>query len=198
LAQNVFPALAEAFDRAGEEPWVRCAVADALGMQGPSAHDAAPMLVQALFDRDAALRTHAVWALGRIGPSGHSLHSLAAMLKDEDPQVRAAAADVLGYFGAEALPYLRPVAQDRAGDLRLRAVASLADIGAAAIPDLEALAQDADPEIRAAAVAGLATARAAAERHRLHVFAWLGALAFVLACGVWLARKLRKRRAATT
>lgn len=197
-AQSAFAAVAEAFNRTGEDAWVRCALADALGAQGPLAKDAAPMLVQALYDPDAALRFHAVWALGEIGPAGKALPQLLPLLKDEDFEVRAAVADVLGLFGAEGLPPLRGIVQDRTSELRLMAVGSLADVGSAAVEDLEALQDDADPEIAQAARTALGKAlehRAWEQRRRM---AWSAGLLLALGCAAVAAWWLRRNRAVRT
>lgn len=75
-----------------------------------------PLLIGALGDADAGVRTVAATYLGIIHEGGaEAVSALAETLKDPEPDVRRAAASALGSFGAEAAPAL-PALRKAAGD----------------------------------------------------------------------------------
>jgi|SRR5579859_335587 len=72
----------------------------AFGDIGSDAKAGIPGLIVRLADPDLDVRERAAQALARIGPDG--VAPLARALKDRDPGVRRAAAEILGSFGIEA------------------------------------------------------------------------------------------------
>jgi HEAT repeat protein len=139
---------------------------------GPAAASAVPALTEALRDKACIDRrgdqyfvcVAAAGALGEIGAAaGSAVGSLAALLRDEEPEVREAAARALGRLGpvAEAaIPALDEALQGRAG---LVAVAGLGGIGPAAVPALLAAFREGDCNTRVATAWGLAQIGPAAQ-----------------------------------
>ena len=81
---------------------VRASAAGALGAVDPGAA-AVPVLIGALDDESADVRTPAAGSLGRLGePAKVAVPRLIAALKDSAPQVRSSAADALGAIRSEA------------------------------------------------------------------------------------------------
>ena len=75
-----------------------------------------PPLLDALADRDPAVRTIAATYLGIIHEHGVDVvPALAEMLKDENPEVRTATARALGSFGVDAQPAI-PALRRAVGD----------------------------------------------------------------------------------
>ena len=134
-------------------------------------------------DRDEAVRARAVAALGVLGFATHargglddraaSVRAAAAtaadeaelrtLAKDKDPDVRAAAIDVLAKRGAQVGPAkvrsnqgsddaITAAAHDTASQVRKAAIAGITDDAL-----LETLAGDSDPEVATAALARFAT-----------------------------------------
>lgn len=157
-AHEVLPALIQAFERTGEEAYVRCAVADAFAAMGKHARDAEPALTQALNDPQGWIRFHAVSALGQMaaGKPTLSFKPMTVALKDEEYEVRAGAAEVLGRYGPEAIPYLEAILADAASDIRPMAATGLTDVGTEALPALGRALQDPDVSVRRSAAKGLA------------------------------------------
>jgi HEAT repeat protein len=78
----------------------------AVGLLGPRAVEAIPLLNQQLHDfagsehRNLEIRYHAAWALARVDYLGEEvIPALIGTLEDEDSDVRAMAAENLGYIG---------------------------------------------------------------------------------------------------
>ena len=138
------------------------AAARYLGLLGPKAKDAVAALADTANRRFDLLphleddpRVSAIKSLGRIGPA--ALPAIPALIRavktnarEEDPdcQVAAAAARVLGFFGAEAsaaVPVLIDAAQAAKEGVREEAIIALGRIGPeakAAIPVLQRLMDD--------------------------------------------------------
>jgi HEAT repeat protein len=109
--------------------------AQGLGQLGKAARPAVPVLIEALADKNAAVRTAAKGALVRIGPE--VVPVLGEALQDGKPEVRRGAAQALAELGADSrdtLPLLIAAADEPA--LRKDAVAALAKIGRDAVPSL--------------------------------------------------------------
>ena len=91
----------------------------------------------------------------------HSVETLAATLKDSDPDMRYWAAESLGHYGADAkaaVPDLAATLKDDSKMVRMGAAYALAEIGPAAQPAREALneaAKDPEKEVRDAAAYAL-------------------------------------------
>ena len=87
--------------KALREDWqMRNQAAVALGLIGPEARAAVPLLIDALQDEDKYLRGHAATTLGQLGrPAGSAVPALAKALGDDDEDVRANAATALGRIG---------------------------------------------------------------------------------------------------
>lgn len=105
--------------------WIWLRALDALGAVGPSATNAAPLLLEALRHETVAIRSSAASALSRIGVrSPEAISALIKTLEDDEPVVRAYAARALGAFGPaakEALPALETAL--RSEELQLHAMA---------------------------------------------------------------------------
>ena len=94
----------------------------------------------------------------------YQVPGLEVMLTDKDPDNRAAAAQVLGNYGAEAkasVPRLAAALKDESAAVRICVAYGLADIGRDATAAAEALAEslskDADAKVRTGAAYALGT-----------------------------------------
>jgi HEAT repeat protein len=136
------------------DPRVRAAVLTALVSAGTP--DAAPHVVRALHDPEAAVRRVAAGAAREAGsPSPELTEALRAGCRDADPEVRAAAAEAMGDDG---LATLRAMLTSEAPAVAIAALARLPEPAAAwAVPLAE---QEDVPAVRAAAITCLT-------RHRL-------------------------------
>lgn len=102
----------------------------AVGLLGPRAAEAIPLLKQQLRDfagsehRNLEIRYHAAWALARVDYlGGEATPALIGRLEDEDSDVRAMAAENLGYIGkgaAQAVPALERMKDDAHPIVRAR------------------------------------------------------------------------------
>ena len=108
-----------------------------------------PDVVAALEDRNVAVRTAAVWALGQVGEAAAPERpELVRLLQDNDPFVRAGAAYALGGIGSAAAPAV-PALTARLADpderVRWQAVDALGKIGpqADSVEPLAKLVRDA-------------------------------------------------------
>lgn len=142
---------------------VRMSAGVALTTEGVRAEGAVPALHNALHDSaHATVRWQSAVILGRLAPSAGqaSVPVLAEALSDEEPQVRAAAAEALGRIGqgsSTALPDLVRLLRDLDATVRLQAVEALPNIARDTVivdPLILALS-DAAPEVRRAAAAAL-------------------------------------------
>jgi HEAT repeat protein len=134
-------------------------VIEALGASGAPA---VPALMDALAERQPALRLAACQALGDIGDP-QAVPALIRMLGDSDAGVRFAACRALGAIGdPRAVPALAQRLNDPNSDVRIAACKALGDIGdPQAIPHLETLLQVRSRTLRD-------TARHAVERIQAH------------------------------
>jgi HEAT repeat protein len=125
-------------------PTARAEAAQALGEMGPSAMPARASLMDAMTDKNSAVRKAAKGALARMGPEVVPI--LAEALKDPRVETRRAAAEVLGLMGSEArdvIPTLIAGADDPA--MRKDVVVALEKIGSESVPTLvRALAGERD------------------------------------------------------
>src|SRR5262249_51405277 len=98
-----------------------CRVVRAVGPSGGRA-----LLLGALGAGAAALRQAAASALGALGPAREAVEALVYALADEDPRVRAAAAETLGGLGdREAVPALLSAGRDADAHVAASAARSL-------------------------------------------------------------------------
>jgi N-sulfoglucosamine sulfohydrolase len=98
-----------------------------------------PKLVKLLRHRDCALRWWGAMGLAALGPkAAPALAEARAALKDESPDVRIAAAEVLANLGHEdaALPILRAELKQDNEFVRLAALNALSRMGGRALPAL--------------------------------------------------------------
>jgi HEAT repeat protein len=101
-ARTAVPRLMEIYDRA---PEVRSQlyVTFVLGLIGPAAKDAVPLLVRATTHQNDSVRNNAVCSLGLIHSApAASVPALIPCLRDPSPTVRATAAHSLAAFGKDA------------------------------------------------------------------------------------------------
>jgi len=154
LGPAAVPALRDALteETSGE------AAAHILGLIGPRAVDAVPDLIAVLNRRQAptALRSQAVFALGRIGePSDSIVPALIAALTDNKMEIRARAVEALGLIGPrarEAVPALAAALKDHEAIVAIKACQALSFIGESdAAQALLAAFQDKRPEVAVAA-----------------------------------------------
>jgi HEAT repeat protein len=105
---------------------VRLAASATLEAMGAEAKGAVPALVKAVVTGDAEPRVASMYVLVSIG-ADHcqpALGGLIESLKDEDPRVRRAAADVLGKLApiaGPAIPALRKAMEDDDQEVRINA-----------------------------------------------------------------------------
>jgi len=113
-AKDAVPALIRALE--DKEHSVKLAAVNALGLLGEEAASACPTLVRLLEKASASdLRWTTAEALGRCGVGNTAVVApLIAALKDENPNVRWAAAQALVRVGEPAIAALREAAKDEA------------------------------------------------------------------------------------
>jgi HEAT repeat protein len=88
-----------------DSDWVRSDIAEALGMLGPDAVGAVPVLSAIVADADEKwfLKRAAAESLGKIGPAAvNAVPQLVILLTDEDVDLRYGAAEALGKIGPGA------------------------------------------------------------------------------------------------
>lgn len=142
---------------------VRMSAGVALTTEGVRAEGAVPALHNALHDSaHATVRWQSAVILGHLAPSAGqaSVPVLTEALADDEPQVRAAAAEALGKIGqgsAAALPQLFLVVRDRDATVRLKTVEALPNISrdTSIVDALVGAFSDSAPEVRRAAAAAL-------------------------------------------
>ncbi len=104
------------------DQYVATAAAHALTKIGDAA---VPALVDATTSSKASVRKYAGWALGRIG-GGNAVAAVSRLAKDEDPEIRARAAQSFGLLKDKAaLIDLVTLLEDRHRSVRLAAVRAL-------------------------------------------------------------------------
>jgi len=139
-------------------PYERASAAVALGNRGPEAKEAAPALIEALKDRQS-VRCYVRDAIQGIGLEDAT--GLIPILKEEDSDVRRAAARVLGEIGPAAktaVPALIEMVGDADAKVRYAALTALAKIGPAppeVVPAIVKALQDKDPVVRSGAMYSL-------------------------------------------
>lgn len=142
---------------------VRMSAGVALTTEGVRAGGAVPALHNALHDSaHAIVRWQAAIILGRLAPSAGqaSVPVLTEALSDEEPQVRAAAAEALGRIGqgsAPALPQLFLLVRDPDATVRLKTVEALPNVtrDTSIISRLILALSDSAPEVRRGSAASL-------------------------------------------
>ena len=110
------------------DPARRAEAARALGQVGGSSEAARLGLAVGLEDADVGVRTAAVWALGRLGPTAGELPAIETLLVDSASTVRAGAAWAIGQLGVKARsagPALVAGLNDPDVDVRRRVTAAL-------------------------------------------------------------------------
>jgi HEAT repeat protein len=135
-----------------------------IGLYGPEAKDAVPVLFKLLGEADPNLKRTALETLRKVGTVGRDqVEQLIPLVKDASfPEGRRFAADALAALGADAKPALAEVVgllKDQDADLRLKAIAILGAVGADAramayTPLLELL-RDGDAAVAKAAADAL-------------------------------------------
>jgi len=130
--------------------------AEALGMIGPDASAAVPILLRAAQHSDVAYRRAAVRSLGQIGSTAQDARPvlLDALAGDDDPLVRDLATTAFGQLGSEGWPLIEPLFTDKDAGFRARAanaVATWKEQRAAILPAMESLLVDDAPSVRLAA-----------------------------------------------
>lgn len=141
--------------KASKDVKVRQPVLDVLGLIGPEAEAAVPLLIEALKDEAEELRSSGAKGLGHIGAKAKAgVPALAATLKDGSATVRAQAAGALLLIGPEskeAVPALAAALKDANADVRRFAVGALGAIGrphvADVIPMIRMLVKDVDARV---------------------------------------------------
>jgi HEAT repeat protein len=125
------PVLARALKKS--DPLSRRHAAEALGLIGPAARQAAPDLIAALNDPNRAVRAAAAESLGTINAAGEpTVAALSHNLADKQRLVRVAAAKSLGRFGAaakQAVPEFSRLRNDPYESVRDAAHEALQKIG---------------------------------------------------------------------
>lgn len=125
--RSALPALAQALDRGIDDPRLRRAIVETLGLRGHRASIAA--LERAVADSDAEVRVAAARALGRLRADQCAVALIGALHDDSWP-VRAQAAWALGRARAEiALTPLAERLTDRAWWVRRHAAYALWELG---------------------------------------------------------------------
>ena len=115
-------------------------------------------LLEALEDREEAVRHAAVRALADIGFAANAAAAaVAALAEDSSPKVRRGAARALGRVAApeQAAAALSALLADDETTVRWTAARALAGYGAAAFDRLAGALEDPNPAVRAAAAVGL-------------------------------------------
>jgi HEAT repeat protein len=111
------------------DPLISLPAAHALSKAGPPA---VPRLIDALHDRDTAVRRRACWVFAEIWPLPlEAISPLGAALRDDDPEVRRRAADALRRFGPKAASQtlaLRSALDDPDPNVRFGAARALGEV----------------------------------------------------------------------
>ena len=125
-------------------PQVRNSAIFALGMSGPAAKAALPLLLQLLQDEDASIQTSAAFAVGRIRTPDEAIPALIKLLSKRGPDAPATGAAFaliqVGPKARDAVPGLIELLRDDVHYTRKVAAQALGEIGSsAAIPALARL-----------------------------------------------------------
>jgi len=134
-------AVAELRRALGVDDWLtRKTALTALTRIGEKAEPAHPDVIELLGSPDPLVRESAARACGAIRPVSAALpDALAALLEDPVTEVRAAAAESAGRYGAAALPALVSLLADDEPAVRIGASNGLAAMGPTAAPAIDAL-----------------------------------------------------------
>jgi HEAT repeat protein len=110
---------------------------------------ALPGLRIALQQKKVEQRVSFIRQIGDLGEAAApAVSALIEALRDQDADVRRAAAEALGWIGAPAVPALSEALRDQDKDVRGAAVWALRGIGAPAVPALSAALRDQDWRVR--------------------------------------------------
>ena len=125
-SQAGLPIMLEALQSAVEP--TRLKVLQSLGESGPSANEAALVVVKCLGDKSAPIRSSAALALGRIGArSPEMIAALIALLADSDSAVRLNTVVALSALAAECAQAFAALQQaEKDSDSRVAAAATAA------------------------------------------------------------------------
>ena len=130
----------------------RISAARALGVIGPSAHEAVPDLLVALQDPAGEIRWAAAQALARLGD--HAISALAMAATNDSVTLRQTAVYALGEAGTNAAPAAEVLferVRDTNESVQASALYSLSRIGPAGVPVVLAAFSTDDPARRMAA-----------------------------------------------
>ncbi len=122
----------------------RTAAAWDLGIRGPEAEPAVPVLIDALKRGPDSVREYAAWALGEIASTEDAMLALVGSLHDRVIEVRQLGASALGKCGASAvvaIPALIETLNDSVPMVRMAAAEALGEIGPAAKAAVPALTE---------------------------------------------------------
>jgi HEAT repeat protein len=145
---------------------IRLRATIALGLLGPGAAEAIPVLIKCLSDRSPQVQFAVATTLGRIGPD--AVPALVGALKDKDWEVKCNAAKAIGEIGptaAGAVPALIAAFATKEEYVRWYIVDALGEIGPSApkvVPTLIAALEDRNMHVRWCAVEALGEFGAAA------------------------------------
>ncbi len=139
-------------DAAALLPAADASAAAEIGVRGSTGDDQAVNMLLAQVSAPGPMRRTAVGALGRTRNS-RAVQPLTDVLADDDPVVRAGAAEALGSLGASsAIPELKRLLDDRVVTVRLAAATALMALkDPSPLPLLEQLRASEYPAIRLAA-----------------------------------------------
>jgi HEAT repeat protein len=115
-------------------------------------------LAALLKDKDEALRTVVVYALGYAKPSAELWAAAKLASKDPAVNVRQQGLNILARQGTDAVPLLVGALSDESLQIRLAVIGSLGNLrqsAKAAVPDLEKMLDDKVPPIRQATLSAL-------------------------------------------
>ena len=139
-----------------DEPRLRAAAADELGMLGPAAAEHVSALATRLQDQDEAVSLNAAYALAAIGPA--ALDRLVDTLAGDDQRTSRHAAFALGTMGRQAVGPLVDAAKGESPTLRSHAAIAMGNLDCSDEQLIVALAKavkDVDPEVRCCAIESL-------------------------------------------
>lgn len=103
--------------------------AEALGMVGPDAATAVPILLRAAQAEVPEFRREAIRSLGRIGPSARDAQEtlINALVSDDEPLIRDLAATSLGQIGPSGWPLVQLLLSADDPEVRARAATAVAE-----------------------------------------------------------------------
>ncbi len=145
----------------------REAAATLLARCGPAGEKALaerglPVLREGLSDKDAAVREHTAYTLGRLGTLAKPVAPyLQRLCTDPDPRVAEVAFDAVAAVGVGDVGAFAPLLTHKDEATRRRAaevIGLLPEVPADAVPSLARALADPDPFVRAAAGSGIAAA----------------------------------------